>query len=309
MARPILIDTDMGIDDAAALCLALAAKALDLRAVVSVGGNVDRNQATDNIRRLLGAIQPSPKPRVGVGLDPEGPLPADRRARYGGNGFGDSDLPIDETLETSGFQDVYRQAAETADGELEIVALGPLTNLAALVDRSPGFFERVKRICICGGAVWTKADGGAPAEFNFRRDPRAAARVLGAGLPISVCPLDVSRLVCLDESHAAHFAASGARAAGILAPMLRFAVESDAAPGPGKAILPDLLALGSLIWPELFLRTRMRLDIVAEGEEAGRCKPALGGDPSRRVDLLTAVNAVDFLENVLESLCRESFVV
>jgi hypothetical protein len=53
----------------------------------------------------------------------------------------------------------------------------------------------------------------------------------------------------------------------------------------------------------------MRLDVATQGDDAGRCRPSLGGDAAAQVNLLTAVNAVDFLEGLLESLCHEAFVV
>ena len=119
----------------------------------------------------------------------------------------------------------------------------------------------------------------------------------------------LSRLICLDESHVARMAASGYRTGEVLAKALRHSLDSDGEPGKGKACIPDAVTAGSLLWPNLFLRTQLRLDVTTSGPQAGRTHPALGGDPSSRVDLLTAVNAADFIENLLESLCHEAFVV
>ena len=91
--------------------------------------------------------------------------------------------------------------------------------------------------------------------------------------------------------------------------MLEPLLEEDDEPAYGRTYAAGLVAVASAIWPDLFLKTRMRLDIVESGAEAGRCKPGLGGDKSKHVDLLTAVNAVDLLENILESLSHEEFVV
>jgi inosine-uridine nucleoside N-ribohydrolase len=124
-----------------------------------------------------------------------------------------------------------------------------------------------------------------------------------------VAPLDVTRLICLDESHVARLAASGYRTAEVLAGLLQHPLQRDDDPAYGKCCLHNAVTVGSIIWPNLFLKTRMRLDIVTHGAEAGRCRPALGGEESAQVDLLTAVNAVDFIENLLESLCHEAFVV
>ncbi|HWL94342.1 MAG TPA: nucleoside hydrolase, partial [Phycisphaerae bacterium] len=168
---------------------------------------------------------------------------------------------------------------------------------------------KVKRLFVAGGAVWCRGNVTEHVEFNFHRDPRAASRVLASGLPITVVPLDVSGLVCFDESHVAHLAASGYRTGQIPAELLEHALEYDGEPAYGKTFVPAAVAVGSVLWPELFMKTRMQLQIVAEGPQAGRSKPALGGDKSKQVDLLTAVNAAEFLERALESLCHEAFVV
>ncbi len=308
MAVPVLIDTDMGVDDAVALCLALASDALEVRAIVGVGGCVELDQAMTNVGRILEALSPPSLPRIGRGLDPSSTHAGDRRAEFGADGLGNWNRP-GAGVEAGDFRSVYRQAIESCPGELTILATGPLTNLAALLGDSPELLKNVARIHVGGGAAWARGDVTEAAEFSFYRDPQAAAAVLASGLPITVAPLDVARFVCFDSSHAAHLAASGYRTGEVAAAVLEHVIESDQPPGRGKATLPALVAAAGLIWPDLFLKTRMRLEVVTDGPERGRCKPALGGDKSKHVDLLTAVNAVDLLENMLESLCHEAFIV
>jgi len=306
---PILIDTDMGVDDAAAICLALASPELDVRAIVGVGGNVDAAQATINIGRLLAAMKPPVMPVVGRGMDqPAGGL-ADRRALFGEDGLGGCEFPSPDQSRVAEFSAVYKDAIEEAKGELVVVALGPLTNIAAMLDQSPDLMRRIRHLHLTGGAVWAQGDASPASEFNFHKDPTAAAKVMASRLPITVTPLDVTRLVCFDESHAAHLAASGYRTGEVLSRLMRFPIEQDIDPGYGKCHLADAVTIGSLLWPGLFLKTRMRLEIVIEGPQAGRSRPALGGAAEERIDLLTAINAVDFQENLLESLCHEAFVV
>jgi inosine-uridine nucleoside N-ribohydrolase len=169
--------------------------------------------------------------------------------------------------------------------------------------------KAVRHVYVTGGAAWTQGHAGTPAEYNFRRDPAAAAAVLSTGLPITVAPLDVAKLVVLDESHVARLAASGYRTGETLARLLRYPLEQDSEPACGKTWIHAAVAAGGLVWPNLFMKTRMRLEITTSGRDAGRCRPALGGDRSKQVDLLTAVNAADFIENLLESLNHEAFVV
>ena len=124
-----------------------------------------------------------------------------------------------------------------------------------------------------------------------------------------VAPLDVTNYIALDASNTAHLAASGYRTGELAARVLEPLLEQEAEPSYGRIHIAGAVAVASVIWPDLFLKTRMRLEIDVEGPRAGQCKPGLGGDKSRYVDLLTAVNAVDLLENMLESLCHEEFVV
>jgi inosine-uridine nucleoside N-ribohydrolase len=308
MTTPLLIDTDMGVDDAVAVSLALASPSFDLHGVIAVGGRGDLDQVMKNIGGLLAALSPPAMPPLGRGLDP----PArsdDRPGLFEGDDFGKSDLPLDQAPPAADFKELYQEAIDKAGGELTILATGPLSNLAALLKAEPDSAGRIKHVYLTGGAVWTGGNVNEFAEFNFYRDPQAAADVLASGLPVTVAPLDVTRLVYLDESHVARLAASGYRTAEVLAKLLQHPLQRDDDPACGKCCLHDAVTVGSIIWPNLFLKTRMRLDIVTHGAEAGRCRPALGGEESAQVDLLTAVNAVDFIENLLESLCHEAFVV
>ena len=309
MAIPVLIDTDLGIDDAVAVSLALASDALDLRAIVGVGGSVGVDQVMINIGRMLDALNPPTVPMIGRGLDQTTPGLSDRRDLFGEDGLGNWDRPDKEDLDPSDFRDVYRRTIEDAGGALNILSIGPLSNLAAILADTPSQLQSVRRVYVAGGAVWAKGDANEFAEFSFHRDPQAASKILSAGLPLTVIPLDVAGLVCLDQSHAAHMAASGYRTGEVPSQILEYVLEQNSEPGYGKAFVPAAVAVGSMIWPDLFLKTRMRLEIATDGREAGRCKPALGGDKSKQIDLLTAVNAVDFQENMLESLCHEAFIV
>ncbi len=309
MATAVLIDTDMGIDDAVAVSLALAMNSLQIKAIVGVGGNVPLDQIVTNIGRLLRAVDPPARPIVGSGLDAPACAAGYRREAHGEDGLGQTHLPPDAAAKSLDYRTVYRETAAEAKGRLVVVCLGPLTNLAAMLEGAGDLACSIEQIYVSGGAVWTKGNVDEVAEYNFRRDPQAAAKVLASGLPITVVPLDVTNMIRLDESHVARLAASGARTGEVLADILRYSLDRDDEPGHGKTFVQDAVAMGGVIWPDLFLRTRMRLDVETHGPQAGRCRPSLGGDRSLQVNILTVVNAVDLLENMLESLCHDEFVV
>lgn len=308
MATPLLIDTDLGVDDAVAVSLALTCKTLDVRAIVGVGGAVELDQVMRNLGGLLRALNPPNLPLLGRGLDPAGDA-LDRRDLFGRDGLGECGVPLDAPPPAEDFLQGYRRAVEQAGRELVVLTTGPLTNLAALCTHRPDVAGAIKHIYVTGGAAWTQGHAGGVSEYNFRRDPAAAAAVLSSGLPITVAPLDVAKLVALDESHAARLSASGFRTGETLARLLQFPLEQDVEPAYGKTWIHPAVAAGGLIWPSLFMKTRMRLEITTSGRDAGRSQPALGGDKALQVDLLTAVNAADLLENLLESLNHEAFVV
>jgi len=304
MPTPILIDTDMGVDDAVALGLALISPELDVRALVSVGGNVSLDQATRNIGRLLAAIRPGRWPMIGRGLDQKSPGLHDATHVFGSDGLGDAGIPEATNVEVRDYHDVYAEFL-ASQGDLSVIAIGPLTNVAAMLAESKSAMEKIKHIYVMGGALWCKGNVHGVAEFNFHRDPAAAATVMASGLPISLLTLDVTKFVGLDESHLAHLAASETATGDFLAKVMAFPLRNSSEAGPGRFIIHDALAVGAMLWPDLFVRTRMAVEITTSGDRAGHSKPVLKHPSLPGVDVLTAVNAVDFLENMLERLCEE----
>jgi len=309
MPTPVLIDTDMGIDDAVAIALAHAVTDIDLVGLVSVAGNVSLEQATQNIGRLLNGLKIKSRPAVGRGLSPEGRQPLDATHVFGVDGLGEIDLPVGCDFEPRGYLEVYEKCLETHADKLVIVAIGPLTNLAALHRDRSDLLRRAARIIIMGGAVWCPGNVTPFAEFNFYYDPSAAEVILTSGLPITVVPLDVTRQVGMDVSHMAHLSRSGTIIGELLGRMLRYPLEQSSSPERDHFLVHDALTIGILLWPELFMQTKMALQMVPQGEQAGRCRPAVVKDKHQQLGVVISVNATDFLENLLEQLCHEKFVV
>ncbi len=178
MAIPVLIDADVGVDDAVAICLATASAALEVTAVVGVGGSVPLDQVMANIERVLGALHLPDVPHIGRGMDQSSSDLRDRREVFGDDGLGNFDGPSRIKLTSIDFHDAYAQAADAAGGTLNILTTGPLTNLAAAISDSPDLKHSIQHVYVCGGAVWAKGNAGDSVEFNFYRDPQAAAVVL-----------------------------------------------------------------------------------------------------------------------------------
>jgi inosine-uridine nucleoside N-ribohydrolase len=200
VAIPVVIDTDPGIDDAVALWWALTSPALDLIALTAVHGNVGVELAAANAARILHAAgRPDIPVAVGeataLGLAPVRETPA---WIHGADGLGEVGLdpapfgPVAEPAST-----LLARLVRERPGELAVVALGPLSNLAAVIRADPEWAPAVGRLVVMGGSVAVGGNATPAAEANIAHDPDAAAMVLGA--PWSSTPL----LVTLDATHEA----------------------------------------------------------------------------------------------------------
>ncbi|MGQ9650994.1 MAG: nucleoside hydrolase [Phycisphaerae bacterium] len=310
MPRPVLIDTDMGVDDAVAIALALSSSEIEVTGLVSVAGNVPIDRATANIGRLLGGLAPESLPLVARGLSQNAAELRDATHVFGEDGLGEIDLAVPPDFAPGEFLELYERLANHHGHSLTVVALGPLTNLAAVLREKPEVLIKVGQIIVMGGAIWCPGNITRWAEFNFYRDPAAAAAVLSAGLPLTAVPLDVTRQAAMDESHTAHLVRGGTRAGDLLGRMIRLPMERKTEEAlPGSFIVHDAVAMGVLLWPKLFMRSKMGLEVVTSGEQAGRCKPVVVKDKSRQIGVVISVNVGEFMENMLEQLSQEKFVI
>lgn len=191
---PVVIDCDPGTDDVAALVLACALARrgeLDVAAVTTVAGNVDVDRGTRNaldVVELLGWDVP-------VARGAAKPLVRDlltAREIHGSDGLLGVDLPPSRrAVDPRPAWEVMRDVAAASPAPVDIVAVGPLTNVAVALASFPDLAARVRRIVVMGGGVL--AGNTTPAaEFNSYVDPEAAHRVFTSGVPFWLCPLDVT---------------------------------------------------------------------------------------------------------------------
>ena len=202
----VIIDCDTGTDDAVAIIAALGSEELDIRAITTVCGNVDLAYTaanTLNLVRMLGFDTP-------VARGAERPLlrditqlrASDKEApggfgTHGQTGMGNVRLleSSDSFYEKNAVETIYEQAVQ-CKGELEIIALGPQTNLALALNVYPELKRMIKCIYFMGGAV-EGGNSSAVAEFNIFFDPEAAKIVFGSGIPLVMVGLDVTRKIVL----------------------------------------------------------------------------------------------------------------
>lgn len=255
-ARPIIIDTDPGQDDAVALLLALACPTdLDVVAITTVAGNVPLPLTTVNALRIVELAGRADVP-VYAGCD--GPLRGELvTAEYvhGSTGLDGAVLPDPVTPVAAGHAvDAIVDAVMTSPpGTMTLCPLGPLTNVASALDREPSLAGRLREIVLMGGGFFEGGNTTPTAEFNIYVDPEAADIVFRCGAPITVMPLDVTHRALILPRHLERFAAMGTRVGsavhGLLAFYERYDVEKYGMEG---GPLHDPCVIAYLLRPELF---------------------------------------------------------
>jgi purine nucleosidase len=190
MAIPCLLDCDPGHDDAIAILLAAAHPALELRAITTVGGNAPLDKVTLNARRVctLAGIRGVP---IAAGAEgPEGGVLEPAADVHGESGLDGPELPEpDVELDARPAVELIAAELDAADEPLTILATGPLTNVAAAIERAGR--ERIREVVWMGGS--TERGNRTPyAEFNAWVDPDAAAAVLASGVPFTMVGLNLT---------------------------------------------------------------------------------------------------------------------
>lgn len=201
-ATPLYLDCDTGVDDSLALAYLLASPETDLVGVGTVSGNIGARQGAANTLDLLALAGRGDVP-VAVGAhDPlAGTFGGGPAHIHGHNGVGDVALPPSglEPVAESAVELLLRLSHEHA-GELRVVAVGPLTNLALALRQDPTLPERVADVTIMGGAALHPGNVSPVAEANIANDPEAAAAVLSAAWDVTLVPLDVTMRDVLEET-------------------------------------------------------------------------------------------------------------
>jgi inosine-uridine nucleoside N-ribohydrolase len=281
LATRIHVDTDPGLDDLLALALAFGSPELRVCGITTVAGNASLEAVTENARRfaaLVGAAVP-----LGRGADaPLALSPVNAVHVHGPDGRRGIPLPEAGPAELPSAREVLR-ASLAVHGVERVVALGPLTNVGALVREEPTLFERAEIVWM-GGSL---SGGNATplAEFNAWADPEALSAVLESGVRFRIVPLDVTSLVRLRARDLARESFGDAPLARLVERLLRALMEIERPfAGEPVALLHDPCAIAAALSPELFRWEERALDVrVEEGRERGRivADPGASGPGAR----------------------------
>lgn len=268
--RKIIIDTDPGQDDAAALMLAFASPAeLEILGLCAVAGNVPLSFTSRNLRIVCelcgkpdakvyeGALKPLNRPQVTA------------EHVHGRTGLDGAELPepvmVSQGMHAVDF--IIETLRREPSGTVTICTLGPLTNLALALQKAPDIAGRIQELVMMGGGFFEGGNITPAAEFNIYVDPEAAKIVFDAGIPTVILPLDVTHQLLTTKDRVARIAAIGTRPAQILVEWLAFFERFDIEKyGSDGGPLHDPSVIAYLLKPELFSGRHCNVEIEVGSE-------------------------------------------
>ncbi len=267
MTRKIIIDCDPGIDDAVALTMALFDPRLNVLAVTATAGTVSAEQATCNVSAIVSTLDPVRYPRIGKASPPDAASVTDDRFLNGTHGLGDFFAGTSPRQHLPNSEKVIAELLRQYPGEITLVCLGPLTNLARLCHRDSGVINLIDKVVISGGAYRAAGNATPVAEFNLHFDPDAASDVFASPTTKSLVPLDVTERVGFGVDLLDNLPAKYTNTGGFLNRILPFAFRA-AHQRLGKEVLPllDATTIAAVLEPELFEWQEMAGKVEKNGE-------------------------------------------
>ena len=199
---PVLIDTDPGIDDAAAIFWVLASRKFDVKALTIANGNIGLDGCVTNALRVLEVANRTDIPVYRGAYRPILKEPMDASWVHGKDGLGDAGLPMPSAIETPGYApaEMARIVRESPE-PVTILCLAPLTNVALAILLDPEMKKNVKEILFMGGAVNVIGNDTPVASFNAAVDPEATHIVYHSGIRVVQLGLDICDKFTQTDEH------------------------------------------------------------------------------------------------------------
>lgn len=274
MARKLILDVDTGTDDAVAVMLAALHPDLELLAVTTVNGNVEVDKCTDNTLRTLEWIGRGDIP-VYQGL--ERPIVREdfpeKRGQKRDPKVHLAKLPLPDPKgekQKGSAAEYLVRAFAAAPGEVTLIAVGPLSNLAAAIALDSNFPKNVRELIVMGGAI-NKSNVTPSAEFNIWADPEAAAMVFWAPFPkITLVPLDATHEALISTEQCAALRAlktpAGAAAADFIEHRIKGYEANQPTGTPDTAPVHDAVCVAALIDPAIIETRHVNVVVETKGE-------------------------------------------
>ncbi|WP_371442386.1 nucleoside hydrolase [Pandoraea sp. ISTKB] len=310
--RTVIIDCDPGQDDAIAILFALGAREqIDLKALTVVGGNVPLALTERNARIVRDWADKTRALPVYAGC----PKPLMRDLVTAANVMGRSGLdgvelheprgPLEKPHAVTYLIDTLRAAAP---GSITLVGIGPLTNIATALTAAPEGAKAIREIVVMGGAWFERGNYTPAAEFNIFVDPEAASIVLGAGVPVTVVPRDVSLKALITPERIVPFRALKNRCGPIVADILAAEVAyQKRRRGVEEAPMYDPCTIGYLLDPTMYGGRRVNVAVETTGQlTLGETVVDWNGRTKRAANAmwLTDIDADRFYDMLLERIAR-----
>lgn len=268
MALPIILDCDPGHDDAIAMVLALASPELDVKAITASAGNQTPDKTLRNVLRMLTLLGRQDTPVAGGARKPLMRELIIAENVHGESGLDGPALPEpDFTPQACTAVELMAKTLRESPQPVTIVATGPQSNVALLLNSHPELHDKIARIVLMGGAMvlgnWQPA-----AEFNIYVDPEAAEIVFQSGIPVVMAGLDVTHRAQIHGLDIERFRQVGNPVATIVAELLDFFMEyhKDAKWGFTGAPLHDPCTIAWLLKPELFTSVERWVGVETQGK-------------------------------------------
>jgi purine nucleosidase len=308
----VIIDTDLGIDDAGALILALMSPEITIEGITSTFGNTIVENCTRNTLHVLELLDMTHIPvRQGAAR----PIMLDRRDLgghvHGSGGLGDYVVPPLQTTTADG--NAIQWMIETimaSPGEIDVLLFGPQTNLSLALSIEPELGKAIRRIVFMGGTIKLPGNVTPVATANIAYDPEAAKIVMkSAGCPIIMHGQDVTHFVRVTPAHAERLKAADTKVTRFLGEIQAFYGGHYAREEPVSNGFPihDMNVVAYVLDPSLYTTQKLFLDV----ETAGAITRAQivadfrqGSPDTPQVDVCLEVDAEGVMDLFLERVTR-----
>lgn len=317
--QKIIFDTDFAYppqDDAMALFFVLNSPELRILGITTVAGNRSLNVANADALKLLEVTNRAEIPVYQGAASPLMHTGVEWDTKRHGGWYANEPAPAPpggfakKKLESMGAVDFLVNTVMANPGQVTILAIGPLTNIAMAMRMNVNFARSVKQVVIMGGAIASLPDGGGNhtpnAEFNFYVDPEAAQIVLRSGMPIVLSPLNVSRKARFTRE-------VYDRIVAVDTPITRL-VKDRLGPGfqqrPDRiGLMYDQIAAVALVDPLLMKTVEWYVDVDANpgpsyGVSVGAPQPWPGGEGARKMTVQTDLDFEKFIRLYVERVTK-----
>lgn len=288
MAQKILLDMDPGIDDAAALSIALTDDAFQVMLLTTVAGNVSVDKTTQNALRLVEFFHQENVVPVAAGAS--APLIkkyVDASDIHGESGMAGWEFPTVKTTVLPEHAVVaMRQVLMNSQEKMTVVATGAFTNIALLIRMYPEVLPKIAQVVVMGGSLGV-GNVTSVAEFNVYTDPHAAQILLTSGLSIKMIGLNVTLQALLSKENINKLGEINQTGKMLQALFMHYADDQD-----GAKPMHDVNTLFYLAQPEAFVFEDYAIDVITQGPANGATVATK--DHNTNVSVATSVNVEAF---------------